>query len=372
MNLPPDVISSLYAAAAGRTAWREPFDRLSEALGLWCVQAVGVDKRTGGLIFSAEGGPASAAAAIDYIRFYHASNPRLGPAVSTPFGQWMHCHKYFDNQYVASSPFYQDFLIPYGGRYMSATKFVDNDEVVFMLGIFRGYGSEPICDSEMPLLEEARHHFAAAFANATHLRQTFAELGAAREMLNHLPYAMLLVDEARGIWHRNAAGDQLLREGQTIREQGGFVVCGDSRSNDDLTAAIHGITEADFTSGSRRRAVTLRSTHGPSLLAFVSGVRPDQAMGVFGKSPRVLITLYDPSQATSIDPFIIAECFNLTPAEARVAVEIASGTSAKQIAQHSGAALPTIRTHIQRVMEKTGVNRQTDLLRTLLALPIRT
>jgi hypothetical protein len=128
------IFSDFYAAAAGRTDWRKPFVALSDLLGLWGVQVIGIDKRTGGLIFSAEGGVASPESALDYIRFFHSCNPRIAPALATPQTQWMHCHDHSDESYVAASPFYQDFLIPHGGRYLSGAKLIDNDEVLFMLG----------------------------------------------------------------------------------------------------------------------------------------------------------------------------------------------------------------------------------------------
>jgi hypothetical protein len=84
------IFSDFYAAAAGRTDWRKPFTALSDLLGLWGVQVIGIDKRTGGLLFSAEGGVAPPEAALDYIRFFHASNPRIAPALATPITHRVH------------------------------------------------------------------------------------------------------------------------------------------------------------------------------------------------------------------------------------------------------------------------------------------
>ena len=50
-------------------------------------------------------------------------------------------------------------------------------------------------------------------------------------------------------------------------------------------------------------------------------------------------------------------------------MQIAAGSNAKRIAQRTGVALSTVRTHIKRLMHKTGVDRQGDLVRLLLTLP---
>jgi len=97
-------------------------------------------------------------------------------------------------------------------------------------------------------------------------------------------------------------------------------------------------------------------------------------MGAFGQLPRALVILHDPteSQIQAVpNALILGECFDLTPAEARVAVQIAAGATVKEIAWRSGAALPTVRTQLGCIMAKTGVDRQVDLVRVLLTLPVR-
>ena len=68
------------------------------------------------------------------------------------------------------------------------------------------------------------------------------------------------------------------------------------------------------------------------------------------------------------DPLIIGDCFDLTLAEARVVAQLASGADAKAIARRHGTAVDTVRTQIQRAMNKIGVNRQIELVRIVLDL----
>ncbi len=373
------LISEIYAAASGRVAWETPLETMASVLDLWGVQIIGIDKRHGGILFTEEGGPARAAA-LDYLRFFHRSNPRIGPSMATPADQWMHCHEHFDDAYVSTSPFYQDFLIPHGGRYLSSTKLIDDEETVFLFGVFRGYGSSPIIPVDMPLLMQLKHHLSEALRNFVHLREAYAELGMARKLLAQFDYAMLMVDESRGIWHRNDRAAELLNLGDTVFDKAGFLVCSHPASNDLLTEAIRSLRLSDpqrtrdpvNASRSSRRVVSIpRARNGP-LLAFVSAVYPDDAMGAFGHIARALIILHEPATAQfALDPLIVAECFDLTPAEARVAVAIADGASVKQISQKTGAALSTVRTQLKCVLEKVGVNRQADLVRVVLSLPTR-
>jgi|JI10StandDraft_1071094.scaffolds.fasta_scaffold174793_2 DNA-binding CsgD family transcriptional regulator/PAS domain-containing protein len=362
------VISGFYAAAAGRVAWQMPFGDLAGLLGLWAVQVVGIDKRSTSLLFSAEGGPVSPQAAIDYIRHFHAINPRIAPAIATPADQWMHCHEHLDEQFVAADPFFQEFLIPHGGRYMSATKLLDTDESLFMLGLMRGNGSAPLGAADMPMLQQVKHHLSQAMAGLAHVRSAFAELGVSRQILGQMQYPMLLTDATRSLVYCNPAATALLAGNELIAGHGGNLTC---RNKADEWAFSRAIQELLAPGGPpARQVVRLRRADGSICLAFLSVVRPQESMGLFGNAARVLVVLHDPAASRAVlDPFIVAECFDLTPAQARIAVQIAAGSNAKRIAQRSGVALSTVRTHIKRLMHKTGVDRQGDLVRLLLTLP---
>lgn len=368
------LISDLYAAASGRVEWDVALGNIANFLDLWIVQVLGVDKRTGHLMFSVHGGSCSPQTMLDYFRHYSAIDPRNKPALALPQGEWMHCHEHLDDNFVAQSPFYQDFLIPSGGRYASGTVLLDNEDVVFILAMLR-HGDRPhVTDDDLPLMNHFRYHFTEAIRNMVHLRESYAELGMARELLRQFSYPMLLVDETRGIWHRNDAALELLQSGLFVQERGGMLACRDKDSDAALTEAIYSLdlSAGRSTTASTRRAVQLRGVNGMPCIALVSAIKPEQTMGVFGHSARALIIFHDPQQTRSeLDPFIVAECFDLTPAEARIATQLANGASAKEIALRSGGSLATVRTQIQRVMEKTGVERQADLIRMLLALPVR-
>lgn len=371
---PDAAIAGIYAAANGRRSWPEALNELADLLKLWTVQVLGIDKRRGHPIFSAHGGYAPPQAALDYFRTYHVMDPRVSLAMSVPVGEWVHCHEHFDERFVAQSAFYQEFLIPHGGRWVSITSVIDNDDVRFMVGFMRGQGASPVQPDEMELLHRVRLHMSEALQNAVHLRQTYAELGMTRELLSQFNHPMLLVDETRGIWHRNPAAQTLLERKGLVEERNGFLLGLDRASDEALTEAVHGLALGDTTPQATRekRVVNLRSVQGVRHLAFVSAVRPHQTMGAFGHVSQALVMFHCPSaEQPVLDPFIVAECFDLTPAEARVAVQIASGLNAKEVARNTGVAVSTVRTQIQSAMEKAGVDRQADLIRALLALPVR-
>jgi DNA-binding CsgD family transcriptional regulator len=65
---------------------------------------------------------------------------------------------------------------------------------------------------------------------------------------------------------------------------------------------------------------------------------------------------------------IVQSLFDLTPAEAKVARDLAEGKTVADIASAAGASESTIRSHVRAVLEKTGCNRQTDVVALLAGL----
>jgi DNA-binding CsgD family transcriptional regulator len=58
--------------------------------------------------------------------------------------------------------------------------------------------------------------------------------------------------------------------------------------------------------------------------------------------------------------------FGLTPAESRFVIEILKGDGIGAAAERLGILPGTARTHLHRVLAKTGTRRQADLVRLIL------
>jgi DNA-binding CsgD family transcriptional regulator len=61
----------------------------------------------------------------------------------------------------------------------------------------------------------------------------------------------------------------------------------------------------------------------------------------------------------------LQQLFALTAAEAGVALALAAGRSAEEIAAERSVSLPTVRTQIRQILEKTGAMHLRDLGRLL-------
>ena len=87
---------------------------------------------------------------------------------------------------------------------------------------------------------------------------------------------------------------------------------------------------------------------------------------LFRSQPRAIVFVVDPDRAPNVPERYLQRLYNLTPAEAAVAVRILRGEGLQAVADGLRITLATVCTHRQRVFEKTGTKRQAELVRVIL------
>jgi DNA-binding CsgD family transcriptional regulator len=107
------------------------------------------------------------------------------------------------------------------------------------------------------------------------------------------------------------------------------------------------------------------------------GTQPEEASAVI--DPSITSTrpendaassISDPDLQPNSDEYHLRELYALTAVEARLAVCLSQGKSVDEAASAMGVTVNTARTYLKRIYSKTGVRRQTELVRLLLlALP---
>jgi DNA-binding CsgD family transcriptional regulator len=132
---------------------------------------------------------------------------------------------------------------------------------------------------------------------------------------------------------------------------------------------MEAVANAGNPAGRIGKSIPVRSK-GPEP-AFVAHVVPlcGGGLDVFtGALSIVFVTSMVPSASPA--PSLLQALFDLTPAEARTASQITEGKSVEQMSSATGLSQNTIRTHLKSVFQKTGVERQAELV-SLLSVSLR-
>ena len=82
--------------------------------------------------------------------------------------------------------------------------------------------------------------------------------------------------------------------------------------------------------------------------------------------PSVAVFISDPDQVSLAPAQVIGRLFGFTPAEAALAMLLANGLTLDEASAELGVSRNTTRTHLRSLFARTGVSRQTMLVRLIL------
>ena len=114
-------------------------------------------------------------------------------------------------------------------------------------------------------------------------------------------------------------------------------------------------------SGSGVRSFPVRDMRANAMMvAHIIPVRLS-ARDIFLRCAAILTLT--PVTTPRAPPVELIQClFDLTPAEARIARSLVSGKTVEEIALERSISVNTVRTHVRGVLEKTGCNRQAEII----------
>jgi DNA-binding CsgD family transcriptional regulator/PAS domain-containing protein len=79
--------------------------------------------------------------------------------------------------------------------------------------------------------------------------------------------------------------------------------------------------------------------------------------------PAALLLVHDPDRTVPLPAERLCRVFGLTPAEAKLAAALAGGSTLGQYADRASIKIGTARWYLKQVLAKTGVHRQSELVR---------
>lgn len=86
-----------------------------------------------------------------------------------------------------------------------------------------------------------------------------------------------------------------------------------------------------------------------------------------GSSQVAAIFIRDLEVRQSVPPDVLAKLFGLTPAEARVVVELVKGKRPQEVADELSVSLNTVRNQLKQIFSKTNTGRQSELISLVLS-----
>ncbi len=182
---------------------------------------------------------------------------------------------------------------------------------------------------------------------------------------------ILVTDGQLNLLHVNGAAQALLEARDSLLLNGQRLATVMPAATQALAMAVGQAAEDEAAIGRRGLAIPLRAADSAARALHVLPLRG----GVLrpGLVNRAVAAIFVSSSApeTADAGALVAQLFGLSSSEARVFDLIAQGLTPAEAAERLGIGVSTVRTHLLRIYDKTGVRRQADLVRMAagLALP---
>jgi DNA-binding CsgD family transcriptional regulator len=256
---------------------------------------------------------------------------------------------------MAHEPVYRDFWIPRGYGNGVATAIFAPSGDAFIVHAERERSAGPVGRDVVTRLDRLRPHFARAVLLSARLEMERVNAAAAALELVGLPAAVL------GRGGRMLAANALLVDmvPAIVQDRSARLVLVDPAADALLAAAVARLAADAVDEAVCSIPAGARDGHPPIVFHLVP-VR-GTANDIFTHAVAILIaTPVVPKDVPSAD--VVQGLFDLTPSEARLAALIAAGHPPREASLKLGVSEETARTTLKRVLAKTGLHRQADLV----------
>jgi DNA-binding CsgD family transcriptional regulator len=190
------------------------------------------------------------------------------------------------------------------------------------------------------------------------------EAAALADTCDALTSGMFIVDGTGRIVHANMSGFAMTAEANALRAPNGRLTANDPAAEQALLDVFTAAEGGDTALGRRGVAVPLTARNDERYVAHVlpltSGARRKAGVS-YGAVAAVFVRKADLDMPSA--PVAVAQQFRLTPAELRVLFSVIEISGLAEVSDVLGISEATVKTHLHHVFEKTGTDRQADLVK---------
>jgi DNA-binding CsgD family transcriptional regulator len=184
------------------------------------------------------------------------------------------------------------------------------------------------------------------------------------ETLDRSLHGILLLDIAGRVTHANAVAESLIREGDGLSVTGGRLGACSREPARQLEALIGQAAKRDGPTRAGGSMALPTPSRTLPLSLIVAPLRSDRPLA--RAAPAVVVCVTDLEAGVSLPAQRLRALFGLTAAECRVTIALFEGATPREAAERFGVSPHTVHIQLSRIFEKTGTNRQAELIQLMM------
>ncbi len=299
-------------------------------------------------------------AVVSYDTYYSKVNIWLDNSKDLPVGKIMTSDQLFPAQQFVKTEFYNDWLKPQGHFHALVGHILKQDTLAVRLSMFKTKQHSFSAD-ETALLARLMPHLRRSCMIYKKLSEINSVQTANTDLLNRLPVGVILFDDAGKAVFVNETAAALIHSANGFGLNAtGHCVTGNIVQTRALNQLISRAAELG-----QSNAMSLYRNNSNQLLSATVVSLQNRPLPLLESVPAVALFLGDPDRPLSLDDTVLTQCYELSPAEAKLAIALLQGQTQSDYAELRGISNNTVKTQLKQVLAKTGTHRQTELIQML-------
>ena len=300
---------------------------------------------------------------IAYKKHFFAMDPFIG----IPSGTVVSLDEFIPESERENSEYFQQFLKPINVFNIIGTDVITKEGAWCSLRVGRGKEARPFCQSDRDLISQLIPHINRAIRLHMRLNRVETERNLYAGAVNQLSVGTIILDEEGKVLQTNQVAEELIGENDGIKVVSKSLQVGTSSDTRKMRDLIKQAIAAQNGDGpSIVEAMRIQRPSGLSDLGIVIRSVPPAEWSEGKQCPSVVIFISDPEKKSRAPQEIVKTLFDLTPAEAQLAMLLANGLTVDETSEELCISRNTARAHLRSIFSKTGVTRQTMLVRLIL------
>lgn len=299
----------------------------------------------------------------EYNKYYYA----LDPFVDLPPDRVVTVEELIGETKWRESEFYKQFLKPLDILHALGADIRTEEGLECRFRVARSHREPPFSESDKALCTVVLPHLKRAVRLHSQLELIDSERRLYAGTVDRMLVGTVILDETGRVLKSNLVADELLREADGMRLVSGVLRADQAAENRELQRLV-------------KQALTGETDGKPAVVEAISITRRSgRKLGVLIRSlPRtgwsegkrrqsVALFIRDAGRKSEASREVVRRLFDLTPAEASLALALANGLTLDEAADGLSIRKNTARAHLRAIFAKIGVTRQTALVRVLLS-----
>ena len=268
---------------------------------------------------------------------------------------------------LISSDYYLQYLQPAGLFQILGIDTAEPGGMLARLRFSRRKDEKRFSEGERALLARLTPHLRRAIQIYATLNRTASERDVYAGAVSQLAVATIILDEQARVLNVNPVAQVLIDQADGLTVRGEHLQLAGRNANRELQKGIETIIRAQQQGQpSVARALRVPRSGGRSDLGLVVRPVPVSEWSEGQSSPCAAVFVSDPDLHEPASRDALGELFELTPAEANLAILLARGLSLAAVSEAQNISQHTARAQLKSIFSKTGVSRQAELVRLII------